>query len=269
MSIDRTLKSLLTSTTAAEPVALCRIGVGIAALGRSLKDARDLYLLHHDPSVVPAPVFAWSPAIATIPEIVVVGGLLVAASIALIVGYRARLAAGTLTALTALLYIVDQNFWGHHVYFIGLMTLLLTFVDSDAALSVRALRGDRRARVTNWPILLMKIQLSLVYFFAAIAKLNPIFLSGYVIASRTTHAALAQQAPIVLSGLAVAAVAAEAWLSFALWFPRLRAAAIVVGVVMHAMVPLIFGIYVGLIVFSLTSVSIYALFLEDERRLQS
>src|SRR4029453_4745052 len=110
---------------------------------------------------------------------------------------------------------VDQNFWGHHVYFIGLMTLLLTFVDSDAALSVRALRGDRRARVTNWPILLMKIQLSLVYFFAAIAKLNPIFLSGYVIASRTTHAALAQQAPIVLSGLAVAAVAAEAWLSFA------------------------------------------------------
>ena len=143
------------------------------------------------------------------------------------------------------------------------MTLLLTFVESDAALSVRASRSGRRARVTNWPILLMKIQLSLVYFFAAIAKLNPIFLSGYVIASRTTHPTLAQQAPIVLSGLAVASVAAEAWLSFALWFPRLRVAAIVVGVVMHAMVPLIFGLYVGLIVFSLTAVSLYPLFLDD------
>jgi len=90
-----------------------------------------------------------------------------------------------------------------------------------------------------------------------------IFLSGYVIASRTTHPTLAHQGPIVLSGLAVASVAAEAWLSFALWFPRLRVAAIVVGVVMHAMVPLIFGLYVGLIVFSLTAVSLYPLFLND------
>src|SRR4030095_17028026 len=98
VSIDRTRTPLQTSTTASEPVALCRIGVGIAALGRSLKDARDLYLLHHDPSVVPAPVFASSPAFATMPEIVVVGGLLVASSMALIVGYRAQLAAGTLTA---------------------------------------------------------------------------------------------------------------------------------------------------------------------------
>jgi hypothetical protein len=38
---------------------------------------------------------------------------------------------------------------------------------------------------------------------------------------------------------------------------------------MHAMVPLIFGIYIGLIVFSLTSMSIYAMFLEDELSLQS
>jgi len=34
-------------------------------------------------------------------------------------------------------------------------------------------------------------------------------------------------------------------------------------VVMHAMVPLIFGLYVGLIVFSLTAVSLYPLFLSD------
>jgi len=61
--------------------------------------------------------------------------------------------------------VVDQNFWGHHVYFLGLMTLLLTFVESDAALSVRALRSGRRACVTTWPILVMMIQLSLVYFF--------------------------------------------------------------------------------------------------------
>jgi len=262
VSIGRALKSLLTSTTASEPVALCRIGIGIAALGRSLKDARDLYLLHHDPSVVPAPPFAWSPALATLPELVLVGGLLVAASIALIVGFRAQLAAGILTALTVLLYITDQNFWGHHVYFIGLMTLLLTLVDSDAALSVRALRGGLRAHVTNWPVLLMKIQLSLVYFFAAIAKLNAVFLSGYVIASRTTHPGIAHQSPMVLSGLAAASLAAEAWLSFALWFPRLRVAAMVVGVVMHAMVLVTFGMYVGLIVFNLTAVSVYALFLD-------
>jgi vitamin K-dependent gamma-carboxylase-like protein len=264
VSIARALKSLLTSTTASEPVALCRIGVGTAALGRSLKDARDLYLIHHDPSVVPAPMFTWSPSLATPPETVLVGGLVVGAAIALLVGYRARLAAGILTAATAFLYVVDQNFWGHHVYFISLMTLLLTFVESDAALSVRALRGGGRPRVTDWPVLLMKLQLSLVYFFAAVAKLNPVFLSGYVIASRTSLPALARQDPLVLSLLAVAAFAGEAWLSFALWVPRLRFAAIVIGVGMHALVPIIFGMYAGLIVFSVASVSMYPLFLGKE-----
>jgi hypothetical protein len=169
---DRSLTAWLTWTTA--PVALCRIGGGAAALGRSLKDARDLYLIPHDSSVVPAPMFAWSP--------------------------------------------------------VFLMTLLLTFVESDAALSVRALLGHGRPQVIYWPVLLMKIQVSLVYFFAAVAKLNPVFLSG------------------------------------ALWIPRLRLVAIAIGVVMHALVPIVFGMYAGLIVFNLATISIYPLFFATPRR---
>ncbi len=260
MRREPSLTGWLTWTAQAEPVALCRIGIGAAALVRSLKDARDLYLIHHDPSVVPAPTFAWSPALATMPEIVLVGGLVVAAAVALLVGYRARLAAGTLTAATAFLCVVDQNFWGHHVYFVFLMTLLLTFVESDATLSVRALLGHWRTEVIYWPVLLMKIQVSLVYFFAAIAKLNPVFLSGYVIASRTTLPLLAHQDPSLLSALAVATIAGEGFLSFALWIPRLRRAAIAIGIAMHALVPIIFGMYAGLIVFNLAAVSIYPLF---------
>jgi hypothetical protein len=51
----------------------------------------------------------------------------------------------------------------------------------------------------------------------------------------------------------------------ALWMPRLRAAAIVVGVALHAFVPLAFGMYAGLLVFSLASVSIYPLFWDTAR----
>ena len=55
---------------------------------------------------------------------------------------------------------------------LGLMTLLLSFVESDAALSARAGWDRTEATVVRWPVLLMKIQLSLVYFYAAIAKLK-------------------------------------------------------------------------------------------------
>jgi predicted small integral membrane protein len=260
MSRRRTLTSLLTGRTPAVPVAICRIGLGVAAFGRSLKTARDLYLIQHDPSVVPAPVFSF-PRIDTLPEIALVGGLGMAASIALTVGYRARLSAALLAGTITFLHVVDYNFWAHHVYFLGLMLLLLSLTESDAALSGRAWRGRGAPAVTAWPVLLMKIQLSLVYFFTGVAKLNPLFLSGYVLSSRSLLP-VALHHPIVLWSLAGAAVAAELFLSFALWPSRLRPWGMLVGIALHVLVPIVFGLYAGLIVFSVATLGVYALFID-------
>jgi uncharacterized membrane protein YphA (DoxX/SURF4 family) len=259
MPFVRALTDVLSARTPSVPVAACRIGLGVAALGRSLKTARDLYLLQHDPSVVPAPVVSWAPRFDTTFEIGVMGGIGILASICLIAGYRARLAAAVLAAGIGILYFVDQNFWGHHMYFMALMLLLLSLTDSDAALSVRAWREEPLDDVLWWPVLLMKIQLSLVYFFSGAAKLNPVFLSGGVLTARTSLPGMADQ-ELLAATFAIAAVTGELFLAVALWFRQLRPWGILVGLGLHALVPVLLGFYAGLIVFSVASLAIYPLF---------
>jgi hypothetical protein len=262
MSIRQTLTALLTARTAAVPVAICRIGLGVAALGRALKTARDLYVLEHDPSAVPARLYSWAPVLDAAPEIVVVGGLGIAASIGLIIGYRARLSALLVAGCIAFVHVVDQNFWGHHVYFIGLMVGLLSLTESDAAWSIKAWREGSRAEVTYWPVLLMKIQLSLVYFFTSVAKLNPVFLAGHVLArAEWLPAVLREGQPLAV--LAAVTVGAEFFLAFALWVPRLRLVGLAVGLALHGLIPFLFGFYAGLIVFTVATFSVYVLFASE------
>lgn len=263
MRLGRALTAVVDLRTPALPVAICRVGIGVAAFGRGLKTARDLYLLEHDPRVIPVRLYDWAPTVSTMPETVLVSAIWLGAAVGLAVGYRARLCAGVLTASIAFVHVVDQNFWAHHMYFLGLVTLLFTFLESDAVFSLRAWRDPTGVRtVALWPVLLLKIQLSLAYFFTAVAKLNPVFLSGDVIGRRM----ILPDDVIGPAGLAVTsglAVASEFFLSLGLWVRRLRPWALVVGLGLHVLVPFVMGFYVGLLVFSVVVLSLYVLYLDE------
>ena len=254
------LTGLLTAQRPARQVAVFRIGVGLAVLIRGLKTARDLYLLQHDPAVVPAPLYAWANRPESLPGIAALAGTFLIAGVTLTLGWHARLSALVASAISAWLFFVDQNFWGHHVYFMTLMLLLLSVTDSDASLSLRWLREGRPEReVTWWPVWLAQVQLSLAYFFSGVAKLNPVFLSGEVMRRRiTTGAGLEPLA----QPLALLALAAEFFLAFGLWHRRLRPAAFVVGFGMHILIPILLTPYAGLVVFTLLVFSVYVLFVD-------
>jgi uncharacterized membrane protein YphA (DoxX/SURF4 family) len=259
---------LLTARTAAVPVAMCRVFLGLAALVRGLKTGRDLYLLQFEPRAVPARLFDWAPEVATLPEMAVLTGLWLAASIALIIGYRARLAAFVVFLCAVFVHFVDMNFWAHHMYFLILMVLLISLTESDAMWSVRWQRDGRPVRdVTAWPVLLMKIQLSLVYFFTAVAKVNPVYLSGDVLLGRAAIPAILAGSPAI-EVIAVATVAAEFFLSVGLWIRPLRMWALFVGVVLHGLIPIAMGPYAGLVTFSFATMGVYVLFFDgrDWRR---
>jgi predicted DCC family thiol-disulfide oxidoreductase YuxK len=186
-------------------------------------------------------------------------GALLAAGVALTVGWHARLSAAVACAISAWLFFVDQNFWGHHVYFMTLMLLMLALADSDASLSVRWIKEGRPERdVTAWPAWLAQVQLSLAYFFTAAAKLNPAFLSGDVMRDHFVTAA----GGAVAQPLAIVALAAEFFLAFALWSRRLRPWAFVIGFGMHVLIPVLLTPYVGLVVFSMLVFAVYVLFLD-------
>ena len=262
--MPRTLTRLLTARRPARAVGLFRIGVGLAVLARGLKTGRDLYLLGHDPSVVPARLYDWAPRLEAVPEVLVFTVVWMLAGAALTLGHRARLGAGVLCAMSIGLHVVDQNFWAHHVYFMTLVLLLLTIIDSDASLSLRWLRDSRPERdVLWWPVWLVQVQLTLAYLFTAIAKLNPAFLDGAVL---QTALELPPDWVWLAPWIALPALVAEFFIGVALWVPALRPWAMLVGFGLHGLVPVLMGPYVGLLVFTLLVWSVYILFVDDRPR---
>lgn len=250
-------------------LALCRVGVATAAMIRGLKTVRDMYLLQHDPATIPARLFDWAPRMAATWEIALFGLLWMAAATSLLVGYRARLGASVLLALSLFQHVVDQNYWAHHMYFLMLLLGLLAVSDADTTLSVRWVRnGYSEGWVRGWPVWLLKMQLSIAYFYSAAFKVNDGFLSGAILAERLWLPEFFRQ-PEMIRLLAAGTVGAEFFLAFALWNRRLRPAALFVGAMLHGLIPVLMGPYAGLIVFSLLIFSVYVLFLDDRVRVPS
>lgn len=266
MPLVRALERLLASEQPAWPLAVCRVGTGMAAMIRGAKTVRDMYLLQHDPATVPARLFEWAPRMAATWEVVCFGLVWMAAALGLATGYRARLSAVTLLVLSMFQHLVDQNFWAHHMYFLMLMLLLLALSESDAMLSARwSHEGYQDRWVTRWPVWLLKCQLSIAYFYSAAAKLNEAFLTGQVFLDRLALPTFARQ-PSVVQALAAGAVGLEFFLAFALWNRRLRPVALVAGLVFHGIIPVTMGLYAGLLAFSVMVVSVYVLFLDNRTR---
>ncbi len=262
MSFGRALIRLLAAERPARAVAICRIGIGLAAFIIGLKTAHDLFLLRR-PEFVRAPPFDWMPAFESTGAILAFAGVWIAASFGLIIGYRARWCALGLVAGTVLRFLIDQNMWSNHTYFVGLALLLLSLTESDASLSVRWVREGRPERqVTAWPLVLLQLQLSIVYFYSAIAKMNPTFLGGEILSARLSVPGVVDN-PVVIKLASVATIGLELFLSFALWIPSLRYWGFLAGAVFHALIPLSIHLYAGLVAFSIATLSPYILFLDD------
>ncbi|MHA7263312.1 HTTM domain-containing protein [Arthrobacter sp. TMN-37] len=252
----------------ARPIALARIGLGIAtllntgemfALLRSVADGRLALPVH---GAIPSPTS---------------GGVLLytvlagAAAVALILGWRASGAAALSTALNIWVFLWDQQTYSGHRFLATLLVAYLIFARSDRALSLpRWFRsrvaassapeppaGSQPGQVPWWPQLLMMTQLSVCYFFAAVSKLNTEYLSG---------APLAQwiwlPMPWWLFTLtACASIAVELILAVGLWRRSTRREAAVLGTLLHlSILVLMKEQTLPLIAFALTCLSLYGLF---------
>jgi uncharacterized membrane protein YphA (DoxX/SURF4 family) len=192
----------------------------------------------------------------------------------LAVGWFTRAAGIALAGLMTYTLLVDQQTYSNHLYLVILETLFLVVGNAGAIWSLDAASGRREAQaVPAGAVSLWQLQISIVYFFAAAAKLNPGFLSGEVLwIYWPTEGALAFLAPLrtreALMPLAVAAVAVEFFLAFALWLPALRRLAVAVGLALHAgMVAMVWQKDpTGIIVFALASLPPYLLFFRSAPR---
>lgn len=237
------------------PVALARIGLGLAGLINTL----ELYLALGGiaDGRLARPLFDWVPPV-TPNAVLVLMAIGVTATIAIIcgIGTSAGAVAYCLATSTALLW--DQQTYSSHQVLVVLLTAYLAFARSDRAFSL-ARRSGPRADVPWWPQLLMMTQLSALYLFAGLSKINHEFLSGEPL-SEWVRFPLFEW---VFGPMAVATVVAEAVvLAIGLWVPRVRVLAVVVGVSLHlGIVTMLADSTVQLTAFALACVPLYPLFL--------
>ena len=112
--------------------------------------------------------------------------LLGAASVGVALGFRYRLSIAAFFLLFTYAELIDKTTYLNHYYLISLLSLLMVFLPMSRAPSVDALlaarrrrgadgesrRGAARDRVPAWTAWALRAQLSAVYLFGGVAKLN-------------------------------------------------------------------------------------------------
>ncbi|MEL6558529.1 MAG: HTTM domain-containing protein [Bacteroidota bacterium] len=93
----------------------------------------------------------------------------------IILGLFYRLSLGFFLLLFTYSELIDKTYYLNHYYLVSLLTFWLMLVPANRWYSLDAvlfpkIKSDRCAQ---WHILIFKIQLSIVYFFAGLAKVNP------------------------------------------------------------------------------------------------
>jgi predicted DCC family thiol-disulfide oxidoreductase YuxK len=265
MSLMRPFFAIATSRAPARPLALARIGASLAIL-LELPNSAETLLRLTNPAVIHAPYLPFAPRMSE-PMAWLLIGLWLVGGVMLMLGWHTRVGGTLLTMALAVALLSDQQTYSNHLYLMLPVAALLTVAESGAAVSLDARRAGGRDWVPGWPVWLLCAQISIVYAFAALAKLNPDFLSGSVVASYLRRdgllavpAAWRSLEPMLVMSLF--AICSEAFLAFALWIPRWRPAALVVGLGLHLFIAGWLVPTGPLFVFSLLMLPLYLLFLD-------
>ena len=235
------------------PLALARIGIGLAGL-LNVGESWVVLMMVDAPGALAMPAMDGLPA-ATGTTGAVLASLGASAAVCVTLGLGTRIAALVLAATLGSMMLLEQQVYSNHVALSMWCALWLVLSRSDARWSLRArIEGPGEVLVADQ--LLLMTQVSVVYAFTGLLKINPEFLSGAVIQENSR---LPLSDPLA-QAMAVAAVLTEVSLCVGLWFRRTRLWVACAGVGLHAAIPLVMYQPLPLVSFSISVVCLYPLF---------
>lgn len=98
-------------------------------------------------------------------------------SICYTIGFLYRLSSIIMFLIWTYIFLLDAGHYNNHYYLNCLLLFASIFVNGDAYLSIKSLlKGVRE--VPRWNVEFFKLQMFLVYFFGAVAKINSDWLNG-------------------------------------------------------------------------------------------
>lgn len=252
----------LTDLIPPRPLGLSRIIVGAAALTRAFVAWPILTKLAH-PETLSTPYADWLPD--PTPQLVTVILITwaVAASLFMI-GWRVPWTGSVLVAAVVANLMLDHQTYSNHLYLMVWLVFLLTLAGSGSGLSVSKVERD----VVRWPVVLIMAQISIVYGFSALTKINDDFLSGSVMAGVLRDGLVpfpsSLRTPAFLSSMALVVIAVELFIALFLWSRRFRPYAFLLGLGLHVSIVLLMADTGELTVFGLEMLAVYPLFLGTE-----
>lgn len=100
--------------------------------------------------------------------------------IAIMLGFRYKFAIVFYTILWAGVYFMQKTSYNNHYYLLLIISFYMIFFPANqyAALDVKQQRVQKQNTMPNWVRLLVITQVSIVYFYATIAKFYPDWLNG-------------------------------------------------------------------------------------------
>lgn len=100
--------------------------------------------------------------------------IMIISAIGVMLGWYYRIAAPALFFLFTYTELIDLTYYLNHYYFVSIALLLLALTPANAAFSMDAQRLPvlQRNSIPRWMIVIFKLQLSIVYFYAGIWKIN-------------------------------------------------------------------------------------------------
>ena len=122
-----------------------------------------------------------------------------------------------------------------HVWLMFLVTIIFVFCLIESRFN------NERMQKNGILFLSFKIQLSIVYFFAALAKINPDFLSGasinffYLQTINLKFGSFLAENESLFLLISLTAFLVEAFLSFAFWMSKIKSKALLVGISFHGL----------------------------------
>jgi predicted DCC family thiol-disulfide oxidoreductase YuxK len=264
MSVSERARQFIGSTGPSRPLALARIGIALAVL-MELPNTGKVLMQLDDAGIIRAPFLPWTPTVNDGLAWMLIG-LWGATALALLVGWRTRRAAAAVFVTLATVVLLDQQLYSNHLYLMVLLSGLLAVSDSGAALSLDSRRSGERGEVSRWPVWLLQFQVSVVYVFASVAKMNPDFLSGSTLAASLRRVgplavpdAWRSMEPMLI--LAILAVCTEAFIGLAIWSERWRPTAFVAALGLHVSMAVWFSPTYPLTIFAFAMLPLLVLFL--------
>lgn len=258
----------LTADGNARIVGVVRAGVGLAAVMELVASGPRILALA-DPAAVRIPILdPVASVFYSAGPLIVVAWLV--AGVAFAIGFRTTISGIVLGIVLLGMELADQQLYNNHTYLIAVAVLLLVAAGAGSSFSIDAYRNGTDERpVPAWTIYVLRAQLSIMYLFAALAKMNPSFLSGSVIAASLRRDGIAIPEAFItfepMFVMSIAVIAAELFLAFALWSPRWRPAGFVVGLALHVGIVAVMHSAWDLATFGVATLALYVAFIPAAR----